>query len=240
MFTLAKDEQVVGPTQFSQQRREFLLIAPRFVKLAHSPQVLRGESTGVRAATLNMGGKRNDGGLAPPIRSDAAANVFANAPVEVNQFGVDRVKRTLPGALYERQHLPKCRFIRRGCKTRATGASFAATSCSLNSGWTGSSGRRLLSQRFGFLLSGGLSLHGVLFTSRVMSPKSAASPAGPGRVGVAKSGLICELAVTQLRKVQTMDSATLPRRRLSLIPELTCEPITHDHTGGNGRGVQTL
>jgi hypothetical protein len=71
----------VRPAQFSRQCREFWLIAISFIKLTHPPEVLGGESAGVRIAPVNIGGKRNDGGLAPTLRSNTAADVFADAPV---------------------------------------------------------------------------------------------------------------------------------------------------------------
>jgi hypothetical protein len=52
-------------------------------------------------------GERNDGGLAPAVIGDFPANVFAHLLVEVNQLGVDGLKRALPGALNEREHFTK-------------------------------------------------------------------------------------------------------------------------------------
>lgn len=71
---------------------------PFFIELAHPPEVLRGEATEIRVSATDVGGERNDGGLAPAIGNDATADIFTHLPIQTNQLGVDGLKRAYPRA----------------------------------------------------------------------------------------------------------------------------------------------
>src|SRR5947199_7568716 len=56
---------------------------------------------------LDVSRQRRNGAFAPSVFSDPVADVFADLPVEVNESGVDGLKRSLAGALDQMDDLRK-------------------------------------------------------------------------------------------------------------------------------------
>ena len=72
-----------------------------FIKLAHPEQTSAGKTLDVRMFSSNVAGQFIDDALAPHGRLQFAADVFAHLPVEVNEFSIDYLKRTLSSLLDE-------------------------------------------------------------------------------------------------------------------------------------------
>lgn len=86
---LGENVQMRGPGQFSQQRREFRLVAPGFIKLAHPPDVLRRKAAQTGLVRLNVVRQRSDRALAPAVAGDPGTDGLTDLPVEVDEGGID-------------------------------------------------------------------------------------------------------------------------------------------------------
>jgi len=142
---------------------------------------------------LDVGRQLGDKPLTPNSRFEFARDVFADAPVEVYQFGVDRVVGALAGAFDEIEYFAESPFLGNRGNSLASGETISWAEYTL---WKGGS----------FLLPGGFAFHGALMTSQVMSSKSVASRACSCWFGMTKSRPVCSPAATRLWKVRAMDS----------------------------------
>ena len=97
----------MSPRQLSRQWRDNCVVAICLEELPHSKEVGSVEPLDVRVTASDEGGQLLDDGLAPSGGGDLVADVFADAPVRVDQLSVGRLERSLPRGLDEAHDLGK-------------------------------------------------------------------------------------------------------------------------------------
>jgi hypothetical protein len=109
--------EFVAPWQNSQWR-EFLTVAARLKKLAHAPQVFSARNRAGQDHWGDVSGELHHRSLGSAVGIDLVAQVFADAPVEVDQFGVHCPQGALTSRLDQVHHLGEGGFDRRtgGCR----------------------------------------------------------------------------------------------------------------------------